>query len=54
MSRETQYVNIVDVLRKPMTTLEQPEEEYLREMLVKAVILGVLITGCVLLVAWGW
>ncbi len=53
MSRETQYVSIVEVLRKPMTKLEEPEEEYLREMLVKAVILGVLVTGCILLVAWG-
>ena len=53
MSRETQYVNIVDVLRKPTVELEQTEQEYQREMMTKATILGVLVTGCILLVAWG-
>ena len=53
MSRETQYVNVVEVLRKPTVELEQTEEEFLIEMLTKAMILGVLVTGCILLVAWG-
>ena len=53
MSRETQYVNIVEVLRKPTVELEQTEEEYQREMMTKAITLGILITGCLLLVAWG-
>ena len=53
MSRETQYVNIVDVLRKPTVEPEQTEQEFQREMFSKAMILGVLITGCILLIAWG-
>jgi hypothetical protein len=53
MSRETQYVNIVEVLRKPVVEREQTEEEYQREILVKAVTLGLLITGCLLVIVWG-